>query len=88
MAAPLSCTRHSGPAEKGTNGVRRSTARISHPNRLAGISVDYVMRLEQGRARNPSAQVVTALADRLRLSLLLSYSRPAEIRRLVARTWL
>lgn len=35
--------------------------------RLAGISVDYVMRLEQGRARNPSAQVVTALARALRL---------------------
>jgi transcriptional regulator with XRE-family HTH domain len=35
--------------------------------RLAGISVDYVVRLEQGRARNPSAQVVTALARALRL---------------------
>lgn len=35
--------------------------------RLAGISVDYVVRLEQGRAGNPSAQVVTALARALRL---------------------
>ncbi|MGW3651018.1 helix-turn-helix transcriptional regulator [Streptomyces sp. NPDC000878] len=35
--------------------------------RLAGLSVDYVVRLEQGRARNPSAQVVTALARALRL---------------------
>ncbi|GAA1880040.1 helix-turn-helix transcriptional regulator [Streptantibioticus ferralitis] len=35
--------------------------------RLAGVSVDYVVRLEQGRARNPSAQVVTALARALRL---------------------
>ncbi|WP_245607651.1 helix-turn-helix transcriptional regulator [Streptomyces prunicolor] len=34
---------------------------------LAGISVDYVMLLEQGRARNPSVQVVTALARALRL---------------------
>ncbi|MEV5532881.1 helix-turn-helix transcriptional regulator [Streptomyces prunicolor] len=34
---------------------------------LAGLSVDYVVRLEQGRARNPSAQVVTALARALRL---------------------
>ena len=34
---------------------------------LAGLSVDYVMRLEQGRARNPSAQVVAALARALRL---------------------
>ncbi|WP_443031223.1 helix-turn-helix domain-containing protein [Streptomyces sp. 3213.3] len=35
--------------------------------RLAGISVDYLVLLEQGRARNPSAQVVTALARALRL---------------------
>ena len=35
---------------------------------LAGISVDYVTRLEQGRASSPSAQVVEALARALRLS--------------------
>src|ERR1700723_1436602 len=35
---------------------------------LAGISVDYVTRLEQGRATNPSAQVVEALARALRLA--------------------
>ncbi|MEV5507183.1 helix-turn-helix transcriptional regulator [Streptomyces orinoci] len=35
---------------------------------LAGISVDYVTRLEQGRAANPSAQVIEALARALRLS--------------------
>lgn len=35
---------------------------------LAGISVDYVTRLEQGRASNPSAQVVEALSRALRLS--------------------
>ena len=35
---------------------------------LAGISVDYVTRLEQGRAANPSAQIVEALARALRLS--------------------
>ncbi|MFJ1748068.1 helix-turn-helix transcriptional regulator [Streptomyces sp. NPDC088116] len=34
---------------------------------LAGLSVDYVVRLEQGRARHPSAQVVAALARALRL---------------------
>ena len=34
---------------------------------LAGISVDYITRLEQGRAANPSAQVVEALARALRL---------------------
>ena len=35
---------------------------------LAGISVDYVTRLEQGRATHPSAQVVEALGRALRLS--------------------
>ncbi|OON82818.1 helix-turn-helix transcriptional regulator [Streptomyces tsukubensis] len=35
---------------------------------LAGISADYVTRLEQGRASHPSAQVVEALARALRLS--------------------
>ncbi|GAA3366993.1 helix-turn-helix transcriptional regulator [Streptomyces antimycoticus] len=35
---------------------------------LAGISVDYVTRLEQGRASHPSTQIVEALARALRLS--------------------
>jgi transcriptional regulator with XRE-family HTH domain len=35
---------------------------------LAGISVDYITRLEQGRAVNPSEQVIEALARALRLS--------------------
>lgn len=35
---------------------------------LAGISVDYITRLEQGRATHPSAQVIEALARALRLS--------------------
>jgi transcriptional regulator with XRE-family HTH domain len=35
---------------------------------LAGISVDYVTRLEQGRATHPSEQVVEALGRALRLS--------------------
>ncbi len=35
---------------------------------LAGLSVDYVVRLEQGRATNPSAQVAGALARALQLS--------------------
>ena len=34
---------------------------------LAGLSVDYVVRLEQGRARHPSDQVATALARALQL---------------------
>jgi transcriptional regulator with XRE-family HTH domain len=35
---------------------------------LAGLSVDYVVRLEQGRATTPSAQVVAALARALQLT--------------------
>ncbi|TFI42556.1 XRE family transcriptional regulator [Rhodococcus sp. 1R11] len=36
---------------------------------LAGISVDYVVRLEQGRAKTPSVQVVSSLARALQLTL-------------------
>lgn len=35
---------------------------------LAGVSVDYVVRLEQGRATTPSESVVASLARALRLS--------------------
>jgi transcriptional regulator with XRE-family HTH domain len=35
---------------------------------LAGLSVDYVLRLEQGRASRPSAQVVAAVGRALQLS--------------------
>lgn len=35
---------------------------------LAGLSVDYVVRLEEGRATSPSVQVLSALARALRLS--------------------
>ncbi|MFF5727719.1 helix-turn-helix domain-containing protein [[Kitasatospora] papulosa] len=35
---------------------------------LAGISVDYIVRLEQGRATTPSASVVASLARALQLS--------------------
>ena len=35
---------------------------------LAGVSADYITRLEQGRAASPSVQVLTALARALRLS--------------------
>ena len=34
---------------------------------LAGISVEYYLRLEQGRDKNPSAQVIDSLARALRL---------------------
>lgn len=45
-----------------TPGLRRSEVAT-----LAGISVEYLTRLEQGRDRHPSTQVVAAVADALRL---------------------
>jgi transcriptional regulator with XRE-family HTH domain len=50
-------------------GRRAPGLRREELAQLAGLSVDYVLRLEQGRARNPSAQVVGALARALQLSL-------------------
>ncbi|WP_328306406.1 helix-turn-helix domain-containing protein [Actinomycetospora sp. NBC_00405] len=44
-------------------GLRREELAL-----LAGISIDYVVRLEQGRTRTPSAQVCASLARALRLS--------------------
>ncbi|MEU3186296.1 helix-turn-helix transcriptional regulator [Streptomyces sp. NPDC006923] len=53
-----------------TGGKRRAAGlRREELAMLAGISVDYVTRLEQGRASHPSAQVVEALARALRLSV-------------------
>ncbi|GAA4167840.1 helix-turn-helix transcriptional regulator [Gryllotalpicola koreensis] len=43
-------------------GLRREELAL-----LVGISVDYLIRLEQGRATNPSPQVLGALARALRL---------------------
>jgi transcriptional regulator with XRE-family HTH domain len=43
-------------------GLRRSELAS-----LAGISVEYLVRIEQGRDHNPSISVVNALADALRL---------------------
>ncbi|KAB1949767.1 helix-turn-helix domain-containing protein [Micromonospora sp. ALFpr18c] len=43
-------------------GLRREEVAL-----LAGISSDYYLRLEQGRDRNPSVQVLEALARVLRL---------------------
>jgi transcriptional regulator with XRE-family HTH domain len=53
------------------SGGRRRAAGLRREElaQLAGISVDYVMRLEQGRATNPSSQVVEALARALRLAV-------------------
>lgn len=49
-------------------GRRAPGLRREELAQLAGLSVDYVLRLEQGRATNPSAQVVGALARALQLS--------------------
>lgn len=46
-----------------TPGLRRAELAM-----LAGISVEYLTRLEQGRDRNPSTQVLVAVADALGLS--------------------
>ncbi|SNY24290.1 Helix-turn-helix domain-containing protein [Paractinoplanes atraurantiacus] len=50
-------------------GTRRADGlRREEVAALAGISVDYVVRLEQGRVTTPSAQVVAALARALQLT--------------------
>jgi transcriptional regulator with XRE-family HTH domain len=51
-----------GPRRR-TPGLRRAEVAT-----LAGVSVEYLVRLEQGRHRRPSAQVLSALAEALRLT--------------------
>jgi transcriptional regulator with XRE-family HTH domain len=51
-----------GPGRRRVAGLRR--AELAE---LAGISEPYLVRLEQGRDRHPSAQVLTALGRALRL---------------------
>lgn len=51
-----------GPRRR-TPGLRRSELAT-----LAGVSVEYVTRLEQGRDRRPSPSVLSALGDALRLA--------------------
>jgi transcriptional regulator with XRE-family HTH domain len=50
------------------NRRRASGLRREELAALAGISTDYLTRLEQGRATSPSAQVVESLARSLRVS--------------------
>jgi transcriptional regulator with XRE-family HTH domain len=66
-----------------TPGLRREEVA-----ELADVSVDYVIRLEQGRGLRPSAEVLGALARALRLSdderdylFDLAQQRPAHARR-------
>ncbi|MDW5325214.1 helix-turn-helix transcriptional regulator [Plantactinospora sp. KLBMP9567] len=59
------------PAEVGlADGPRRRTAGLRREEvaMLAGMSVDYVVRLEQGRSSQPSPQLLGALARALRFS--------------------
>jgi len=78
------------PADAGLRitGVRRTPGLCREEvATLAGISADYYLRLEQGRDRNPSSQVLEALARVLGLDatatqylLSLSGPRPAPRR--------
>ncbi|MCX4550083.1 helix-turn-helix transcriptional regulator [Streptomyces sp. NBC_01387] len=71
------------------HGVRRVPGlRREEVAMLAGISADYYLRLEQGRDRNPSVQVLESLARVLRLDddataylLRLGADRPRRNRR-------
>ncbi len=59
------------PAAAGISagGARRAPGlRREELAQLASLSVDYIVRLEQGRATSPSPQVLSALARALRLS--------------------
>jgi transcriptional regulator with XRE-family HTH domain len=59
------------PADAGlpAGGTRRAPGlRREEVANLAGLSVDYLARLEQGRAANPSPSVLAPLARALRLS--------------------
>ncbi|MEP1125572.1 MAG: helix-turn-helix transcriptional regulator [Ilumatobacter sp.] len=58
------------PAEVGLkdNGRRRTPGlRREELATLAGVSIDYLVRLEQGRDTNPSTEIVGALATALQL---------------------
>jgi transcriptional regulator with XRE-family HTH domain len=59
--APADVGLPTGPRRR-TPGLRRAELAT-----LAGISVDYLVRLEQGRDTRPSAQVLAAIADALHL---------------------
>lgn len=68
-------------------GVRRTPGlRREEVATLAGVSADYYLRLEQGRDRNPSPQVLAALArvfglDATATEYLLSLTAPRSAKR-------
>ncbi|WP_090929990.1 helix-turn-helix transcriptional regulator [Nonomuraea jiangxiensis] len=53
-----------GGGDRRVAGLRREEVAV-----LAGVSIDYYTRLEQGRERNPSAPVLDAIGRALDLSL-------------------
>lgn len=59
---PADAALPAGPSRR-TRGLRREELAM-----LASISVDYLVRLEQGRATSPSTQVLAALSRALRLT--------------------
>ena len=77
------------PADVGLRvaGVRRTPGlRREEVATLAGVSADYYLRLEQGRDRNPSPQVLEAIArvfglDATAMEYLLSLTAPRPARR-------
>jgi transcriptional regulator with XRE-family HTH domain len=77
---------HPGDASRATAGRRRVPGlRREELAMLAGISVDYYLRLEQGRDNHPSAQVIDTLARALQLdddatAHMHSLSQPAAFR--------
>jgi transcriptional regulator with XRE-family HTH domain len=52
-----------GGGDRRVAGLRREEVAV-----LAGVSIDYYTRLEQGRERNPSAQVLDAIGQAMKLS--------------------
>ncbi|MFI5776389.1 helix-turn-helix transcriptional regulator [Nocardia sp. NPDC051570] len=72
------------PAEVGlpTAGVRRTPGlRREELATLAGVSVDYYVRLERGRETNPSAAVLSRLAE----ALLMTEAEAAHLTALAGR---
>ena len=81
MPSSSKAWRCSGSAASRVGGLRRQEVA-----QLSGVSADYIVQLEQGRATSPSTQVLAALARALRLSnferdhllRLGGYTPPAE----------
>ncbi|WNE95672.1 helix-turn-helix transcriptional regulator [Streptomyces luomodiensis] len=81
LVTPAEAGLPAGHGPRRVPGLRREEVAM-----LAGISVEYYLRLEQGRDRNPSAQVSHALADVLQLdaegtAYLMSLAGPKPSRR-------